>query len=335
MVRFEDANIYQTWPYGAVRWGENNLSHLLLRRGDEPVAMAQVIIVRPPHLRAGMAHLRWGPMFHLKGRAFDAEIARHMSSALYREYVQKQGLFLRILPNAYLKSTRAHIFRSTFEHFHSEPFLARWSYRTFDIDLTPSLEDLRMKLKQKWRNHLNKAERNGLTVKEDNGAKLFPVFIQLFNDMLARKKLEKVTEVEEFEQIQQLLPMGYRMQVFICEQDGVPIAGTVGSVMGDTGIYLFGAANEQGRKAQGSYMLQWRMIQWFKKKGAKHYDLGGINPDTNPGVYSFKRGLSGDDVHYMNPLVSCDSVASKVLARAVDLAGREMLTPLKRFFTQM
>ena len=29
--RFSDANIYQTWSYEAVRSGEKNLSHLLLK----------------------------------------------------------------------------------------------------------------------------------------------------------------------------------------------------------------------------------------------------------------------------------------------------------------
>ena len=36
---FEDANIYQTWSYGAVRWGERNLSHLLLKQDGEVIGM--------------------------------------------------------------------------------------------------------------------------------------------------------------------------------------------------------------------------------------------------------------------------------------------------------
>lgn len=30
--RFDDATIYQTWSYGLVRWGEKNLSHLVLKK---------------------------------------------------------------------------------------------------------------------------------------------------------------------------------------------------------------------------------------------------------------------------------------------------------------
>ena len=32
---FNDANLYQTWSYGRVRWGEENLSHLVLKRNGE------------------------------------------------------------------------------------------------------------------------------------------------------------------------------------------------------------------------------------------------------------------------------------------------------------
>ena len=44
---FDDANLYQTWSYGAVRWGRKNLSHVVLKRNDEVVGIAQLRIVRP------------------------------------------------------------------------------------------------------------------------------------------------------------------------------------------------------------------------------------------------------------------------------------------------
>ena len=50
LLEFDDANIYQTWSYGAVRWGEKNLSHLLLKKGGEIVAAAQAGIAKLPFL---------------------------------------------------------------------------------------------------------------------------------------------------------------------------------------------------------------------------------------------------------------------------------------------
>ena len=70
--RFEDANFYQTWSYGAVRWGARNLSHLVLRRGGEVAGVAQVRILRAGFLNRGIAYLRWGPVCQLRGRELDA-----------------------------------------------------------------------------------------------------------------------------------------------------------------------------------------------------------------------------------------------------------------------
>jgi lipid II:glycine glycyltransferase (peptidoglycan interpeptide bridge formation enzyme) len=38
--------------------------------------------------------------------------------------------------------------------------------------------------------------------------------------------------------------------------------------IGDTGVYLFGATNDEGMKNKGSYLLQWKAIQWMKKADA-------------------------------------------------------------------
>jgi hypothetical protein len=53
---FEDANLYQTWSYGGIRWGGENLSHLVLKRAGEVVGLAQVRIVRPTRFKFGMAY---------------------------------------------------------------------------------------------------------------------------------------------------------------------------------------------------------------------------------------------------------------------------------------
>ena len=103
---FEDANIYQTWSYGEVRWGRKNLSHLVLKRNGEIVAMAQVRIIRPTRFKFGMAYLRWGPLCHRKGTELDAETVTEMARALNQEYVCKRRLLLQILSNAFVGSFR-------------------------------------------------------------------------------------------------------------------------------------------------------------------------------------------------------------------------------------
>jgi FemAB family len=86
--------------------------------------------------------------------------------------------------------------------------------------------------------------------------------------------------------------------------------------MGDSAVYLLGATNDDGLNSKGAYLLQWTLIRWLKENGAKWYDLGGIDPEGNPGVYHFKRGLSGVDICQMNLLAASDSAVSSGIVKA-------------------
>lgn len=313
---FEDANIYQTWAYGAVRWGRKNLSHLVLKRNGDVVAMAQLRVVRPTKLNFGMAYLRWGPLCHRRGRELDAEVSASIARALHEEYVRKRRLLLQILPNAFVGTQRGTLFQSAFCSFTREDSTPANLYRTFVVDLTPPLDQLRKNLDKKWRNQLTRSEKNGLTVIADTSAGTYEIFCRMYAQMLKRKAFETTVDVEEFERIQESLPKTQRMRILICEQNGAPVAGIVVSAMGDSGIYLLGATSDDGLNAKGAYLLQWTMIQWLRENGFKYYDLGGIDPEGNPGVYSFKKGFSGADVSQLSPFVACDNVVSSAIVRA-------------------
>jgi hypothetical protein len=81
-------------------------------------------------------------------------------------------------------------------------------------------------------------------------------------------------------------------------------------------------------KSKGAYLLQWNMIQRLKGSGVRWYDLGGIDPEGNPGVYAFKRGFSGMDICQMNPLVASDSAMSSGFAKAGMAVQRTFRGPL-------
>jgi lipid II:glycine glycyltransferase (peptidoglycan interpeptide bridge formation enzyme) len=319
---FSDANIYQTWPYGAVRWGTKNLSHLVLKRGGEVLGMAQLRIVRPTRFNFGMAYLRWGPLCHRHGRDLDAEVVLCMAQALHEEYAGKRGLLLQVLPNAFVGSPRATLIQSAFSKFVQEPGTSGTAYRTFILDLTRPVEELRRNLDKKWRNQLTRSEKNGLTVVAGNGTDEYRRFCRMYKQMQERKAFESTVNIEQFGRIQEDLPETQRLQIMICEQEGVPVAGMVSSKMGDSAIYLLGATSDKGLNSKGAYLLQWALIQRLKENGCKWYDLGGIDPERNPGVYHFKSGLSGTDVSQLTPFVACNSVVSSAIVRTSLAAQR-------------
>jgi hypothetical protein len=313
---FNDASIYQTWSYGRVRWGEDNLSHIVLKRDSEPLAIAQLRVVRPTRLKFGIAYLRWGPLCERRERSLSAEVATAMAQALEEEYVRKRKLFLRVLPNAFGGSPRAAVIHSAFSGFTPERLVSENTYRTLLVDLAPELVDLRKRLDVKWRNQLTRSEKNNLKVIAGQGKREYRTFCEIYHEMLKRKGFNTTVDVEEFGRIQEDLPERHRMYVVIAEDCGVPVAGLVASAMGHSAIYLLGATSDAGLQSKGAYLLHWNLIESLKAKGTRWYDLGGIDPESNPGVYHFKKGFSGTDVSHVNPLVIYESAVSFAMAKA-------------------
>ena len=299
---FVDASLYQTWAYGAVSWGDKQLSHLVLRDCGRPVALAQFRIVRLPVLGRGVAYLRWGPVCTPAGSEWNEAVCREALRAIIAEYVDRRRLLLRILPRQFTQDNQGSRLLELCQELGMRPDDDVKPYHTFRVDLSPPLETLRKSLDQKWRNQLNGAERNGLEVVEGTSDAIYQEFLALYDEMMARKQFDTTVDVREFRQIQERLPEPQKMWILISRKDGKPMTALVGSRVGNMGIYLLGATSNEGMKTKGSYLLQWTLMQRLKERGCRWYDLGGINPETNPGVYHFKQGLGGQEVNGLGRL---------------------------------
>lgn len=319
--QFSDANIYQTWSYDAIRCGEDNISHLVLRAGGKIVAAAQARIVRIPFIGLGAAYVRWAPLWRLRDQTADPLVFRYVVRALRNEYVSRRGLILRIFPSLF--DENGELFIDTLLGEGYVPAPERENSRTLILDLSPPLEELRKNLEQKWRNCLNRAERNGLDIIEGTDDGLFLNFINLYRDLLLRKKFPEPNDINEFRKIQRELPNGHKMHVILCKSSGVSSVGGIFAAIGETGVYLFGATNKLGMENKGSYLVQWKAVQLMKNSGCRYYNLNGINPATNLGTYHFKAGLAGKkgkDVKYLGRFDCYPNAISVVAAR---IAGME------------
>jgi len=306
--RFEDASIYQTWAYGAVRWGEGQLSHLLMHREGKILAAAQLRIVKIPVVPAGVAYLRWGPLCHRKNEATNSADALQMLECLQEEYCKRRGLILQLIPNVYPDSARGEGYVNAIDRAGLRMDCGIQSYRTIMVDLTPSAEFIRKRLNQKWRNQLNGSEKQGLELEVTDSQEGYQEFCRLYQFMLSRKQFDSAVDVEEFGRIQQQLPSSQKMRVFIARKDGEAVGALVCSLLGDTAIYLLGATNDRARQLKASYFLHWQAMLWLKSRGARWYDLGGIDRVANPGGYHFKSGFGGIAATQLSPVFASNSI---------------------------
>jgi len=320
LAQFADANLYQTWDYDAVRCGERNLSHLVLKCGEEVVALAQARLVRIPALGWGAAYVRWGPLWRRRGRPDDPKAFCMALRALRNQYAGRRGLFLRVFPLAFATNSGSPTEVPAAEQFVPAP--NETPQQTILMNIEAPLADLRKGFHQKWRNCLNHAERNSLVVRQGNDDLLFADFIPLYKQLVTRKQFVEPNNIFEFKRIQQCLPNPFKMCIFLCNENGALTGGAICSAMGDTGLYLFGATNELGLKNKGAYLLQWHALQWLKDQGCKYYNLNGINPVKNAGSYHFKAGLgakSGHELPYLGRFDSCVGFGAASFVRVAQL----------------
>jgi lipid II:glycine glycyltransferase (peptidoglycan interpeptide bridge formation enzyme) len=160
MLGFDDASFFQTWSYGAISWGENALSHLLLRKNGKAVAIAQLRIARIPLIGTGVAYVISGPMWRRKNELIDKAHLKNMIRALYNEYVVRRRFFLQVVPKTFLASEAdtGEIYRA--ERLSWRPDLQQ----TIAVDLSPSLDEIKKNMRKQWRQTLQRAEKQPVEI---------------------------------------------------------------------------------------------------------------------------------------------------------------------------
>ena len=78
--------------------------------------------------------------------------------------------------------------------------------RTILMDLSPSLDDLRQGLRPHWQRELKVADKQKLEIIEGREDELFEMFIEMYREMVARKKFSEPNDIKEFRTIQRQLP---------------------------------------------------------------------------------------------------------------------------------
>lgn len=300
-----DYNYRQLWDFGiACARRVNAVSeHVVIEEDEEAVGLADVRVKRVPLVGGGIAYINGGPLVRRDGDE-DGFRLRECLNVLIEEYVRRQGLLLRIQPTIGCESWNAERESMFLDCGFSKSTRIK-PYRTLLLDLSPSLEDLRKNLSQKWRNNLKRAEAGANSLRSDYSVESLMRFCDLYNVFRERKKFEVDLAPEFYVEVQKSLPESEGMRVALCEEEGALISGHVSSLLGDTAVNLFRANTKAALASRVSYLIQWDGIRYAHEREFRRYDLGGIDPDGNPGVYSFKKGMGGVDVTVPGPFEYC------------------------------
>lgn len=168
---------------------------------------------------------------------------------------------------------------------------------TLVLDLSLTEDQLLAQMKPKGRYNIKVAEKNGVTIRQNQGVDAF------------YELLKKTTERDGFSHHpktyyeKMLQALGPNAELLMAGKDGRAVAGGVFVYLDQAATYYYGASDHEYRSLMAPYLVQWTAVLEAKRRGCKTYDFLGIAPEGAKGhpwagVTDFKRKFGGKVVSY-------------------------------------
>jgi lipid II:glycine glycyltransferase (peptidoglycan interpeptide bridge formation enzyme) len=173
------------------------------------------------------------------------------------------------------------------------------------IDLSPSEDELLLRMKQKTRYNVRLAQKKGVTVRvgtTDDLPGLYRMYAEtsVRDDFLIREEGYYQTVWRIFDK-PSIIPRSSSTpfhEPLIAEVDGQPVAAVSLFYFAGHAIYLFGMSRDEHREKMPNHLLQWEAMRRARALGCGIYNLWGAPNQFNEsddlwGVFRFKEGLGG------------------------------------------
>ena len=160
---------------------------------------------------------------------------------------------------------------------------------SFWIDLTNSEEDLLKSFHPKTRYNIRLAEREGVTVSEDNSDEAFEKYLELTNETSKRQGFYAHTEKYHRLMWKFLKPAGIA-HLLVAKYKGEIITTWILFSFKDFLYYPYGASTDKYKDVMANNLIMWEAIKLGKKLGLKTFDLWGR--EEGKGFTKFKEGYN-------------------------------------------
>lgn len=159
-------------------------------------------------------------------------------------------------------------------------------YNVAMIDLTQDQETLWANVHSKHRNVIRKAEKEGVTVKEEND-------INLFLDLLSQTYSRQDKDSPNHDFVKHhfgVLFQNNMASIYMAYHQGVPLVGALITHFGTFCDYSFGGSISNSLGAGN--LLHWHLINNLKERGYKYYSLGQVALEKDEANLKFSSGIS-------------------------------------------
>lgn len=274
-------SFYQTYGWGEVRRvsGWQPL-RLLARRGGQIVSAASVLVKR----KLGLA-VCWVPGGPLGvSEVLDGEFRAALGSALGTRL-----LYFRIsLLRGDLGGESAFLSGAGWKR----PTVAMSSGLTMSYELSGDEAERLKRTSGNWRHNLKRSGRYGLRIERWETPDLDAISA-LYREMETIKSLPEQHSAAELAEIFKQCREG--VIVYRClDGEGRLLAIRAAGLSGTTAMDLLAVAGSEARKVYASHATLWALLGHCSRQGLRDYDLSGVDPVGNKGVFDFKHGTGAN-----------------------------------------
>jgi hypothetical protein len=325
LIKFSDLNVFQSLEWGEFRQkvsGVKPCRWIAFDDGGEAVALFQGLLIR--------RFLDFGIIVGEGGPVGDFEVCL---PALQRTILSTLGLrkcYCRIYPKRQYQVKDALLLRTYNWKRTMCTISSGWS---MCLDLTKDKEEILSGFSRNWCRNLRRANKKGLNIEVWRNPDA-PQILSVYNAMESFKQLRRQFTQTEIQTLLKVFRDG--LILFHCVDQSGETLGLRGCIsIGSHGLDFLAATSEKGRKTYASYALFWQMIQTCLEKGIRSYDLNGIDPLGNLGVYNFKKGTGAATVEYLGEWDWATSETLRVImniARSKQANVEQRVRKVKRLF---
>lgn len=174
--------------------------------------------------------------------------------------------------------------------------------KTIWIDLNEGKETLFANLDKQWRYGVNRAKREGVEIIISTQTEIVETFYTLCEELSQQKSFDLPGSLPLINfLLNNTFDKNVSFSLFSAIYQEKVIGGAVIARVGNNAFYFWGASDRNYPKQRAGEAIQWAVIEWAIENKLQRYDLEGIDPINNPGVYAFKKKMGGYEIILPNP----------------------------------
>jgi len=287
LQKFPDYTIYQCHQWGQHRCDFGWFPHKLVARHDgNIVSMAQALVKKLP-LNTALAWIPGGPLG-------PAELLDDQFRTLLRSSTGVFNLYCRINP-MHAKQD------SDIKKLHQAGWRPVSAPLNSGISMTYNLaadEATRLSFASKnWRHNLKRSQKHDNCTTEW----ILPEpdkMLAVYQAMQSHKNIQE--QISKAGLVSMLESFGSNCLVVRCSDSAGNILALRGAlILGNKAWDIFAAATPEGRKVYASHAAFWELMRLCASRGVSWYDMSGVDPVNNKGVYDFKKGTGAEELYHL------------------------------------